>query len=505
MKKIIGTNLEPIGYSQLIKRFTLKVVPHYRSTYIAPTGAGSHHSEAHEEIIILPNAYGLSEPDNPLLQLEFAIKHEGINLEIIACCFSHITPAAIVDFVKDTPSGKYRRIIWFLYEFLTDTRLALDDLKQTPYVNVLDPEKYYVASALKSKRHAVNNNLLGNKLFCPIVRKTSVLTEFELKDLSHATQTLVNSIDPVILARAVNYLYTKETISSFGIEKIKPDLKRTEKFITLLEEVSQIEGLEKELLLSLQNAIVDPEYQDKDYRHTPNYVGELTMFYTQKIHYISPKPEDLPTLMTNFLACESRLIASDVYPVVIAAILSFGFVFLHPFEDGNGRIHRFIIHYILSKTKFTPDTIIFPVSAVMLKNIRQYDAVLERFSKPLLQAINHYELNDLGELSVFEETKIHYQYIDFTLYVEYLFACIETTLQDDFQEELTFIANYDRTKIAIQAIIDMPDLKIDRIIRCIAQNNGTLGRKMRSTYFNELSDEKILAIEQVVQNEMLPH
>ena len=29
-------------------------------------------------------------------------------------------------------------------------------------------------------------------------------------------------------------------------------------------------------------------------------------------------------------------------PIVAAAVLAFGFVYVHPFEDGNGRIHRYL-------------------------------------------------------------------------------------------------------------------------------------------------------------------
>ena len=32
-----------------------------------------------------------------------------------------------------------------------------------------------------------------------------------------------------------------------------------------------------------------------------------------------------------------------------AAIIAFGFVFIHPFLDGNGRIHRFLIHDMLTR------------------------------------------------------------------------------------------------------------------------------------------------------------
>lgn len=207
--------------------------------------------------------------------------------------------------------------------------------------------------------------------------------------------------------------------------------------------------------------------------------------------------------MAAFLNCEKALLDSGLNPVIIAAILSFGFVFMLPFEDGNGRIHRFIIHYILSKTGFAPENIIFPLSSVMLKNIKQYDEILESFSKLLMKAIDRYEINDKGELTVLEVTKQHYQFIDYTHFAEYLFSCIQTTINDDFKDELDFIVNYDQTKSAIQNIIDMPDLKIDRIIKWFSENQGKLGKKMRTIYFKELSDETIEATEKLVSQKML--
>jgi len=492
-----------IGYNYLVKHYKLNIIPYHRMSYIAKTGRGSTSIKNNQEIVVYPNSYALADANDVLQQLEFALKHEGIHLEVLAGCFSNISSAMITSFVKQKPTGKYARIIWFLYEWLTENKLTLPDVKNIPYVDILDPKKYYVGGDQKSKRHAVNNNLLGNKTFCPFVRKTAVLKKFERKNFSLMTKKLMSSVDPAVLMRATNYLYTKETKSSFGIEKINPDVKRTAQFIALLESASTIDRLDKKELIMLQNSIVEKAYRDIDYRNTQNYVGELTHLYTQKIHYISPKPTDLSALMENLLLCETKLFDSDVHPVVIAAILAFGFVFLHPFEDGNGRIHRFMIHYVLSKKKFTPDGIIFPVSAAMLKNIQAYDATLEIFSKPLMQAIERYDLSDDGVLNVMSETKIFYQYIDFTRFAEYLFECIELTINEYFKAELDFIVRYDKTKLSIQKIVDMPDIKIDRIIRCIAQNKGVLGTKMRRTYFSELSADKIGAIEAVVKREML--
>lgn len=500
--KNLENDLSPIGYNALIKQYDLRTIPHHQSTYIIPTGRGSSWFENKREIVVLSAAYALDDPKDPFHHLEFALKHEGVNLGILASLFSHLNKIDLQDFILKTPTGKYTRIIWFLYEYLTKDILDLPDSKNTPYVDVLDSKKYYVQAPIKSKRHAVNNNLLGYEHFCPIVRKTKVIANYEKMDLSQQARALIKKIDPRVLARATNFLYTKETKSSFAIEKVKPDLHRTHRFVKLLEDAHNIKKLSKDILVKLQNVIVDENYQDHDYRVNQNYVGEVSSFYTEIIHYISPKPEDLPLLMTDFLKSEEKLFSSDLNPVIIATILSFAFVFIHPFEDGNGRIHRFIAHYALSKTKFTPNNLIFPISAVILKNIKQYDEILETFSKPLMQVIRNYELNDKGELTVADDTKQLYQYIDYTQFVEYLFSCIQITIEHDFPKEVAFIIKYDRTKSAIQAIVDMPDNKIDRIIRCIVQNNGQLGKRIRGSVFAELSDTTIIKIESAVNKEM---
>ena len=69
--------------------------------------------------------------------------------------------------------------------------------------------------------------------------------------------------------------------------------------------------------------------------------------------------------------------AEQLDPVIAAAILAFGFVYIHPFEDGNGRIHRYLIHHILSKRGFNPPQLVFPVSAAILDRIEDYRGVLE--------------------------------------------------------------------------------------------------------------------------------
>jgi hypothetical protein len=191
--------------------------------------------------------------------------------------------------------------------------------------------------------------------------------------------------------------------------------------------------------------------------------------------------------------------AGSVSPVIHAAAISYGFVFLHPFEDGNGRIHRILIHNILSLREMVPRGLMFPVSAVMLKNPADYDDSLEVFSRPLLKLID-YRLDEMGKMTVKNDTVNWYRYMDMTAQAEALYEFIKKTIEEELVEELSFLASYDNTKRAIQEIIDMPDRMIDLFIQLCLQNNGALSARKRSAHFDFLTDEELKLMEEAVQD-----
>jgi hypothetical protein len=447
--------------------------------------------------------YALPDATDLLANLEFALKHDGINLEIIKALFTKIQKIEVVAYIQKQPRGIYSRKIWYLYEFLMQERLELEDCPRLKYVDLLDPEIYFTSQASKSPRHAINDNLLGNNRFCPVVRRTEKLEKYIALRLDDKAKIFLSKYDANLISRAFNYLYTKETMSSYQIEKEQPDKNRITRFIHLLQQASTIAALTKEKLIELQNVIVDPRFKDTDYRTDQNYVGEtIGSSFQQKIHYISPKPEDLVDLMQGMLSSLDRMLASDIHPVIIAAAISFGFVFLHPFEDGNGRIHRFLVHYILTKKEFTPKDMIFPISSIMLQNMHAYDEVLESFSRPLLSVLTEYDLSDNGALTVKQASNSFYQYIDFTRMAEYLFACIEDALYKNIKPEIEFLVNYDKTKKAIREIIDMPDKQVDLLIKCVMQNNGKLSPQKRARFFALLTDNEINQLTTVIRETM---
>jgi hypothetical protein len=134
-----------------------------------------------------------------------------------------------------------------------------------------------------------------------------------------------------------------------------------------------------------------------------------------------------------------------------------------------------------------------------LKDLADYDASLEAFSRPLM-ALVEYSLDEEGRMTVENDTAQWYRYIDMTPQAEALFRFIERTIDAELVEELAFLANYDRTKKAIQEIVDMPDLQIDLFIRVCLQNSGRLSARKRASHFDFLSDEEVACMEQAVQS-----
>ena len=431
-------------------------------------------------------------------QLAFALKYDGVNLSILSAIFAVIDVDELVAYIASKPTGKYARRIWFLYEFLTANVLPLADLRQSNYIDLLEADRYYVLAKGESvRRQRIRNNLLGTKAFCPIVRRTPLLQRVEEEDWAQRCHDLIIEYPPELLRRALAYLYTKETKSSFFIEQEEPSLSRSERFAALLREAEKEDFCHKEKLLELQNRIVDERFADTDYRTHQNYVGETVSLGQEKIHYIPPRPEDLAEMMDGLIACHLRMQEGKAHPVIHAAVIAYGFVFLHPFEDGNGRIHRFLIHNILTREGFVPQGIMFPVSAVMLKELAIYDDSLEAFSSKLLPLID-YALDEEGHMHVRSNTAIWYRTMDMTPQSEALYHFIRETIEKELPDELAFLSGYDDAKKALSEIVDMPDRLIDLFIRFVLQNHGRLSAKKQERYFKALTDDEVAKMQEGV-------
>ena len=481
-----------VGYTALIARYGIEAVPHHCESYITSGGRRTlPASQAQQDIHPSRNDPG----DGLGAQLEFALKHEGVNLEILQMVFERANPQELLDYVVSKPLGKYARRLWYLYEWLTGKKLNRPDLTDTgTYVNLLEESEYFTAKKQRISRQKINDNLLGNRDFCPVIRKIPRLKDFIAAELEKRFQAVLQQYPDDVLRRALDYLFTTETKSSFEIEHTLPDANRTTRFVNILKQAGTSVFLNKEALLRLQRETVDPRFANDDWRSDQNYVSRTISLTLEEVHYISPQPKDVPRMMEGLFASARRMQESHVHPVLIAAAIAFGFVFIHPFGDGNGRIHRFLIHHLLSQGKFTPPGGIFPISATMLRQRDKYDALLESFSKQLMPLIS-YKLDEQGIMVVQGETIAHYSSMDMTLMAEGLFEFIEETIKTELPNELQFLVHYDKAKQAIQEIVDIPDRLLDLFIRLCAQNHGTLSKNKRDTLFSKLTADEITQME----------
>lgn len=474
-----------------------------RSTYVA----GTRVREVVEEIAgvqrierTLPLIYAPDEADGILGHVAFAMKHETLHLGLLAATFAKLPAADVAAYVAAAPTGAYARRTGYLYELLTGTDLfsRLPDPKAVAgnYVLLLDEERMVTAKPRRITRWKVDDNLLGDRVYSPMIERTAAAQAVLSRDWVKAVQEAVGTGgNAELLRRALQYLFRKETKSSFAIERESPSQERANRFISALEQAGRspiAAALSEAELVRLQNLIVDPRFAAKSFRPGQNYVGGMVR-WEPVIHYVSPPPTLLHELMPGWATVSARLAESEA--VAQAAVAAFGFVFHHPFEDGNGRIHRFLIHDILVRRAVVPSGMALPVSAAILEDMAAYDRALEVYSS-VVDQVARYTLSDSGVLTVTNpaEAAWVWRYPDLTPQVEYLGRVMERAVQM-VPEEVNFLVRYDRLLQRANQIVDLPDMRLGQLLAHVHENGGTLSNNKRKQQFRELTEEEIRRIE----------
>lgn len=437
--------------------------------------------------------------------IKFALRYEPLDFRIWHAVMDTIPSREITQWVERKPNSRYSRAAWYLYEQLSGKQLPLPDANAGPYYEIADNQLQLTwqngsEKPPASTRHRIFNNLLGSREYCPLIRLTPSIQTAQTSNLSAQAANLLESYPPEIFARAAQHLFLAETKSSFDIENEKASADREERFVQALSHAGTQEFLSERALVELQNLIVpDPRYQAKGWRTIQNYVGRTRPDRSEDVRYPCPKPEDLPALMQAWSnAVRQGLAAKESDAVCVATLASFGFVYLHPFDDGNGRIHRFLLHQVLSHKGFAPPGVIFPISAVILRRMRDYDGILDSVSAQIRSLVPCHTDED-GYLHIEQDTALHYRYPDLTLHAEFIYECIERTLREDWPESLRYLSNFDAIYNAVQGIVDMTSRELRLMTKLLLQNKGELSKAKRPS-FPKLKDEEITRMEAAAQS-----
>ena len=426
--------------------------------------------------------------------LTFALKYEGVDLAVLKRLFAATGPAPIEAIVRAAPTGAYARRIWFLYEWLTGRRLGLPNADRGAYALVVDPKRQYAAGAVTSSRHRVKNNLPGTAEFCPLVSRSERLDRFIALDLRSRAQDAAAAVPPDLLARAAAFLLLDDSRASYAIEGERPPQDRIQRWGHAIGQAGK-QPLDLDELCRLQRVVIgDDRFVPLGLRNEGGFVGERDRETQQPIpSHVSAKPEDLQPLVDGLVAFD-RQAARELDPVLTAAVLAFGFVYIHPFEDGNGRVHRYLIHHVLAERGFNPPGLTFPVSAAILERIHDYHAALEDYSKRLLPVVD-WEPTERGNVRVRNDTGDFYRFFDATPHAEFLYGCVRKTIEHDLPHETEFLKRYDAFRTGLNLVVDMPERLSNLLFQFLHQNDAKLSRRAREKEFAQLTEEEIARIE----------
>jgi Fic/DOC family len=493
LEQPIPSGVRPLGYAALAAAYGLAVPAPDRLF-----ATGDRHTMRTEGCwSILTPRYRT--PDTFVAHLAFALRNEAVDLGLLAALFRRPEAGrAIAAWVRRQPTGKHPRRAWFLYEWLTQQRLDLPSAPKVSAADVIDPERQFAIAGEIVTRHRVRDNLPGTPRFCPLVRLSPDLVAMRASDLAEEARTVVRRTAPDLLARAAAFLLLRDSKASYIIEGERPPQDRIQRWGQALGEAGQTE-LTEDRLLRLQRLVIgrDTRFQHLGWRVQGGFVGSRDRDTNAPLpDHVSARPVDLAALIAGLIAFAERSEVGGLDPIVSAACVAFGFVFIHPFEDGNGRVHRWLLHHVLARRGFNPAGVNFPVSAVFLERIEAYRATLEHFSRPRLM-LTEWETTPNLNVRVLNETADLFRFFDATSQAGFLGASVLETVRNTLPREIEYLRRYDQAKGRIQNFLELPDHRFDLMLGFLRRNQGRFSKRAREREFASLTDDEASEIENV--------
>lgn len=479
------------GYSYLIDKLSLNTILPYQLHAVAQKNT----REKTPECVIHP-FQNLPRPTT-YDHLVFALKYEGVNLLILKQVFLRIGGTVIQSAIDAQPTSAYARRLCFFYEWLTGDVLTPPAGLSGAYVEALDERQQYACErSINVTRWRVRDNLPGTPAFCPLVAKTQKIERYLKADLPGQAASVVENIPLDLLRRASAFLLLNDSKASFEIEKERPSKDRAQRWAAVIGRAGEA-TLSIPALEDMQRDLIeDDRFVKLGLRTEGGFVGEHTSLGDPRPDHISARANDLQSLMSGLVAYDKLSNEKELDPVLTSAALSFGFVYIHPFEDGNGRLHRYLIHHVLASRDYFPDEVIPPISVAILADLVTYRHVLEAVSRPML-TVADWRPTDRGNVEVLNDTSDFYRYFDATPHAEFLFDCLQRTIEKELPDELRFLSSRDTFHREATRVVEMPERILDLLFHMLRQNEGKFSHRMRTREFQALTEDEVQEIEAV--------
>lgn len=482
-----------IGYEFIRQSLQLGAFPPARPASIrSVTRIGSS-----DNILGVPRQVAPDSTD-PLSHVLFALKHEGTNLQILAEALPKIPADDMIAALNAAPTGGYIRLACFLWEEFSGQILAPTTQVGGPYHPVFDPDRYVTGSVSRNTKWRVAFNGIGSIRYCATVERTPAIEAAIQSDILGRTRQFIASLGAGVMDHALAWAYLHETDSSFAIEREAPSEDKARAFVDLLHQAHELRQLSEDYLVELQNAVItNPFDKAAAFRSEQNWLsgpGRGTLAVT----YVPPSPELAHELMVELIELASTA-PKEIDPVVAASIISFGFVFIHPFMDGNGRLSRFLFHHALCQSGKLEKGLLLPVSVAMKRHEADYLATLQQYSR---QARQRWSVRwiDEGQFEfTFRGTPAIYRYWDATQCVEFGYRMAEQALEIELRQETEYLAAYDNITRAVNEKFDVRGSDLATLIRCCLDNDGIVSKGRRKQFAGRMPDKVFDFIEDVAK------
>lgn len=465
-----------VGYSKLITELNLSAFEPLKPARLASVTSVTPTQGA----LLIP-AKVAPKDDSPLVHLLFALKHEGTNLQLLSQALRKITAEEMLMAIKESPTGTYIRIACYLWEVFNQ-----QELKDVPTVtgivaNLFDPKKYITGPRIRNTKWRVDFNGLGSLDYCATVERTPRINELLETNILQKANEFLSALGVAASDRAMSWAYLSETKSSFEIEHETPSNTKSEAFVELLKMSYLTTQLDEEYLVGLQNtAITNPLDRATHYRHEQNWLSS-PLRGAAGVTYIPPPPEIVDNLMKGLLDFANNA-SKQIDPLIAASIISFGFVFIHPFMDGNGRLSRFLFHHALCQSGQLKNGLLLPISIAMKRNEDGYLTALKSFSEPARKRWEVLWIDGEEYKMKFKSDDSLYRYWDATACVEFGLEMAQQALEKDLREETEFLARYDLIYRAIDGAYDIRGKDLNTLVLACMEQNGKLSINRRKQF-----------------------
>jgi Fic/DOC family len=495
---ILPGKWRPAGYAALVERHGLQA-PLRRVTAVS-TGAIKNNVREDGSITVYSDRYWPKEGTD-VDHLEFAVARENLDLLLLKKAFAVVDPKELAERIESNPQTLALRRLWFLYEWMTEQELPLGDIKFGNYADMLDADQYYAINGEQrlSRRHRIRNNLPGTREFCAIARRGK--GPDAASSMAARAHSIVDAADRGTVNRAAAYLLLADSRSTFAIEGEHPARDRLARWGRTLGLAGKRE-LSVDFLTELQRQLIENDrFVETGLRKNGVFLGTRDSYGDPRPEFIGARPEDVSSLVNGMIEFDNLLKQDSGFnPMAHAAGLAFGFVYAHPFDDGNGRLHRFLMSHVLGERKFSPEGVVLPVSTAILDRIQDYTALLQSRSGPLMPFIP-WKVTPQGNVEVTADTADLYRYLDVTDETQFFSEVVESTVSDKLPRELRYIEAHDRAERRIAGVVEMPSNMVSAIIVQIVQNDGNLSKKRRKRDYAKLTDDEASLIENLVREE----